>query len=133
MRPGPPEDTGGEVDGLAEKLIQLDRTSQQRHVGFQRSTPSSEKAPFSRSSSLHVLSDTGIRVSGGLLQVIPCSFSSFVFFEKRREHPGPHRGRTELYGECRTEWMNAAETERLAPLPLAQTLPRRPVGRPQLP
>lgn len=133
VRPGPPKDTGGEVGRLAEKLIQLGRTSQQRHVGFQRSTPSSEKAPFSRSSSLHVLSDTGIRVSGGLLQVIPCSFSSFVFFEKRREHPGPHRRRTELYGECRTEWMNAAETERLAPLPLAQTLPRRPVGRPQLP
>lgn len=45
MRPGPPQDTGGEVGGLAEKLIQLGRTSQQRHVGFQRSTPSSEKAP----------------------------------------------------------------------------------------
>lgn len=44
-----PKDTGGEVGGLAEKLIQLGRTSQQRHVGFQRSTPSSEKAPFSRS------------------------------------------------------------------------------------
>ena len=53
--------------------------------------------------------------------------------ERERDSPGSHRGRTEPYGECRTEWMNAAETERLAPLPLAQTLPRRPVGRPQLP
>lgn len=83
MRLGPPKDTGGEVGGLAEKLIQLGRTSQQRHVGFQRSTPSSEKAPFSRSPSLHVLSDAGIRVAEGLLKVIPCGLSSRVFFEER--------------------------------------------------
>ncbi|KAM7380294.1 hypothetical protein PAMP_003602 [Pampus punctatissimus] len=137
VRPEPPKDTGGEVGGLAEKLIQLGSTSQQRHVGFQRSTPSSEKAPFSRSPSLHGVFDTGIRVSKRLMKIVPTSYSSRVFFEKRKEQPdrspGSHRGRTELYGECRTEWMNAAETERLAPLPLAQTLPRRPVGRPQLP
>lgn len=86
--PGPPKDsTGGEVGGLAKKLIQLGRTSQQRHVGFQRSTPSSEKAPFSRSPSLHVVSDTGIRVSERLLKIVPTSYSSRVFFEKRKEHP----------------------------------------------
>lgn len=59
----------------------------------------------------------------------PASPSSCV----DRDRPGQHRGRTEPCGECCAEWMNAAETERLAPLPLAQTLPRRPVGRPQLP
>lgn len=59
----------------------------------------------------------------------PASPSSCV----ARDRPGQHRGRTEPCGECCAEWMNAAETERLAPLPLAQTLPRRPVGRPQLP
>ncbi|KAK9538078.1 hypothetical protein VZT92_005636 [Zoarces viviparus] len=60
---------------------------------------------------------------------------SRVSLEERRENTNRvrDRGRAEPYGECRTEWMNAAETERLAPLPLAQTLPRRPVGRPQLP
>ena len=83
MWPGPLKDTGGEVGGLAEKLIQLGRTSQQRHVGFQRSTPSSEKAPFSRSPSLHVLSRGGIRFSEGLLKVIPCRFPSRVFFDER--------------------------------------------------
>lgn len=61
--------------------------------------------------------------------VRPVSPSSCV----DRVRPGQHRGRTEPCGECCAEWMNAAETERLAPLPLAQTLPRRPVGRPQLP
>lgn len=70
------QDTGGEVGGLAEKLIQIGRTSQQRHVGFQRSTPSSEKAPFSRSPSLHVLSGSSVRVSEGSLKVIP--FKLFV-------------------------------------------------------
>lgn len=44
-----------QVGKSAEKLIQLGCTSQQRHVGFQRSTPSSEKAPSSRSPSLHAL------------------------------------------------------------------------------
>lgn len=44
--PRTPKDTGGEVDGLSEKLIQLERSSQQRHVGFQRSTPRSQKSPF---------------------------------------------------------------------------------------
>lgn len=104
----PPKDTGGEVGGLVEKLIQLGRTSQQRHVGFQRSTPSSEKAPFSRSPSLHVLADTGIRVSGALPKVIPRTALRPAFFfempwQEEKRNPGSHRGRTELYGECRTQ------------------------------
>lgn len=44
----PPEDTGGEVGVLAlKKLIQLDRTSQQRHVESERSTPPPPLPPSS--------------------------------------------------------------------------------------
>ncbi|KAK5890163.1 hypothetical protein CesoFtcFv8_013717 [Champsocephalus esox] len=100
-------------------------------LGFSGARRLRKKAPFSRYPSLHVLRDSGIRISEGSLKVTLCGFSSRVLLEERREHPGSRRLRRELYGECRTEWMN--ETERLAPLPLAQTLPRRPVGRPQLP
>lgn len=150
----PPPKKRIQVARSAEKLIQLGRTSQQRHVGFERSTPSSEKAPFSRSPSLHVLSHAGVRASEGSLKVIPCELSVRGAQRERESnnnnhfhHHLPRFGRTHTHTHAHTARTHGAcirgvphrmdercaETERLAPLPLAQTLPRRPVGRPQLP
>lgn len=90
MRPGPPKGyrwrgrrTRGEINSARPYLAAAPCWVSAEHAVL-------GKSPFLPLFVTPCPSDTRIRVSGGLLQVIPCSFSPCVFFEARREHPGPH-------------------------------------------
>lgn len=106
----PNRKTDGEVGGLAEKLIQLGRTSQQRHVGFEHAVLGKRKTPFSRSQSLHILQTAGFAPR---LKLIPKALRVRLSCLVQRKDPSigasrfAERTRGAARGVPHTEWMNA--------------------------
>lgn len=63
-------------------------------LAFSGARRAQKKAPFAGSPSLHILSDSGIQLSWGLLRVIPFSVQPCVSFELRRQRSPRSASRT---------------------------------------